>query len=713
MSYIGQQPVVGRYILLDQISGGFNGTATGFTMAAGGQGVLPGLAQNVLLSLGGVIQQPGVDYLISGSGLTFTTAPVSGTTFFATVLGDMQAVGTPSDGTVLPASIASSGTFVFPNVTTTGTTLIASGTAAAPSLAVIGDVNTGLYSPGTDQLAVSTGGTGRLFVDASGNVEVGAASNLGSRLGVTTSSASVLGLYRTAVGEARLSFYNNNASSTAALAARVGGLLTDATAGAEAGALLFSTTNAGASGERMRLDSSGRLGLGTSPDRLLHVSAADTAYIRLENQDSTGSVDQYVGLIEFEGQDTGGSGVRAQIGAIYEGVSGATAFAFGTSADGGSVTERLRINRNGNVGIGTTSPGFPLDVNGSGSFTGSMRATSTGTFTVLPAGVSGNWTGSGFALQSEGSTAPIGFLQGSSERLRIDSSGRLLVGTSSAFITNNLSASGGAFGPLQVVATSTANANTLLATFQSLGLGHQLSFATSRGSSVGTIVQSGDTLGRIAFFGDDGTDLVSAGASIVAVVDGTPGADDMPGRLVFSTTADGASTPTERLRITSDGTLRLYNSPGIDFSQIQTNAAGMTSETLDSYEEGTFTPTIVGVTTAGTGTYITQTGRYTKIGNCVRVEININWTAHTGTGAMRISGLPFTSLNVASSTPPMSFYFNNIAMTASNYPQPYISSNSTQVIIAQAPVGGGAATTVPVDTSGGAILIAGVYETAT
>jgi hypothetical protein len=342
-----------------------------------------------------------------------------------------------------------------------------------------------------------------------------------------------------------------------------------------------------------------------------------------------------------------------------------------------------------------------------------MRATSTGTFTVLPAGVSGNWTGSGFALQSEGSTAPIGFLQGSSERLRIDSSGRLLVGTSSAFITNNLSASGGAFGPLQVVATSTANANTLLATFQSLGLGHQLSFATSRGSSVGTIVQSGDTLGRIAFFGDDGTDLVSAGASIVAVVDGTPGADDMPGRLVFSTTADGASTPTERLRITSDGTLRLYNSPGIDFSQIQTNAAGMTSETLDSYEEGTFTPTIVGVTTAGTGTYITQTGRYTKIGNCVRVEININWTAHTGTGAMRISGLPFTSLNVASSTPPMSFYFNNIAMTASNYPQPYISSNSTQVIIAQAPVGGGAATTVPVDTSGGAILIAGVYETAT
>jgi hypothetical protein len=115
MAYIGQDPVIGRYIIVDQISGGFNGTASGFTLAAGGQGVIPGLAQNVLLSLGGVIQQPGTDYTVSGSGITFTTPPLSGTTFFATVLGDVQAVGTPSDGTVLPASIATSGTFVFPN----------------------------------------------------------------------------------------------------------------------------------------------------------------------------------------------------------------------------------------------------------------------------------------------------------------------------------------------------------------------------------------------------------------------------------------------------------------------------------------------------------------------------------------------------------------------------------------------------------------------
>jgi hypothetical protein len=51
------------------------------------------------------------------------------------------------------------------------------------------------------------------------------------------------------------------------------------------------------------------------------------------------------------------------------------------------------------------------------------------------------------------------------------------------------------------------------------------------------------------------------GARIEAFVDGTPGANDMPGRLVFSTTADGASTPTERMRIKSSGIINFSNAP--------------------------------------------------------------------------------------------------------------------------------------------------------
>ncbi len=233
--------------------------------------------------------------------------------------------------------------------------------ASASTPAIIfdaSDSNTGLYSPGADQVAISTNGTGRLFVSSTGTVAIGSDSAVGNRLDLVSNVSGLLGLHRTGTaGDTRLIFYNDNAFSTRTIASRIASLLTTTTAGAEAGAIYFETISAGAVSEKMRLDSSGRLGLGTSsPDRLLHVSAADTAYIRLENQDSTGSVDQYVGLIEFEGQDTGGSGVRAQIGGIYEGVSGATALVFGTSADGGSVTERLRINRNGNVGIGTTSP---------------------------------------------------------------------------------------------------------------------------------------------------------------------------------------------------------------------------------------------------------------------------------------------------------------------------------------------------------------------
>jgi len=82
-----------------------------------------------------------------------------------------------------------------------------------------------------------------------------------------------------------------------------------------------------------------------------------------------------------------------------------------------------------------------------------------------------------------------------------------------------------------------------------------LALTKSRNTSVGshTIVQDDDVIGEIVFFADDGTDLDSRVASIKAEVDGTPGANDTPGRLVFMTTADGSNSPTERMRIDSSG----------------------------------------------------------------------------------------------------------------------------------------------------------------
>lgn len=85
-----------------------------------------------------------------------------------------------------------------------------------------------------------------------------------------------------------------------------------------------------------------------------------------------------------------------------------------------------------------------------------------------------------------------------------------------------------------------------------------IEFAKSKNSTDGshTVVASGDILGRFYFTGSDGAAFIRA-AQIEAVVDGTPGTNDMPGRLVFSTTADGASGPTERMRIDSAGTVKI------------------------------------------------------------------------------------------------------------------------------------------------------------
>jgi hypothetical protein len=91
--------------------------------------------------------------------------------------------------------------------------------------------------------------------------------------------------------------------------------------------------------------------------------------------------------------------------------------------------------------------------------------------------------------------------------------------------------------------------------------GPYLCFGKTRGTSNGatTIVANGDELGGILFSGADGSTLNSTAASIIAGVDGTPGANDMPGRLLFSTTADGAASPTERMRIDCLGRTNLFS----------------------------------------------------------------------------------------------------------------------------------------------------------
>jgi hypothetical protein len=189
----------------------------------------------------------------------------------------------------------------------------------------------------------------------------------------------------------------------------------------------------------------------------------------------------------------------------------------------------------------------------------------------------------------------------------------LLVGTSSARGT----ATNGATPDIQVETTDNTAAVQLISNFTGAA-GPTLFFGKARGNALGsnTIVADGDALGDIIFSGADGSDLNTVGAQITARVDGTPGANDMPGRLVFSTTADGASSPTERMRIESGGNIRVAastyiyregaNGAGIGFGGggvLPVNSAGAASDNTVPMGAASYRWSVI---YAGTGTINTS-----------------------------------------------------------------------------------------------------------
>ena len=297
--------------------------------------------------------------------------------------------------------------------------------------------------------------------------------------------------------------------------------------------------------------------------------------------------------------------------------------------DNGTLVVDVSENR---VGIGTSSPSGPLTVNHSTS--AGIRCESGGT---LMGGFTANTSD---AVLYAYSSNPIKFAQGNggTERMRIDSSGNLLVGTATTETRFG-------FTPkLQVEGTGT-DAGIAVARYSNDNTGPVSIFSKSRGTSVGsdTIVANNDVLGAIYFAGADGTDQSSTGASIVTKVDGTPGGNDMPGRLVFATTADGASSPTDRMKIDSSGDVTVSTGnliigtagQGITFGgdpDGRESSATAGGRTLYDYEEGSFSFAIRGNS---------GTGYYTKIGRLVHIQMYYNGFAGT-TANINIS-LPFTN----------------------------------------------------------------------
>lgn len=144
-------------------------------------------------------------------------------------------------------------------------------------------------------------------------------------------------------------------------------------------------------------------------------------------------------------------------------------------------------------------------------------------------------------------TDQVAITTGGTQRATVDSSGRLLVGTSSSLRTAGLIQIAGTSYPAVDVNSFGTTTNPELVLRQAKGT-----------QSSPTIVASGDSLGKFIFQGYDGSTYQVA-AAIECQVDGTPGANDMPGRIILSTTADGASSSTERMRIKQDGAISIQS----------------------------------------------------------------------------------------------------------------------------------------------------------
>jgi hypothetical protein len=481
--------------------------------------------------------------------------------------------------------------FVNLNTAKLETGAIPLGTLQAPSVSFLNDSDTGIFCPqGGNSLAIATGGQYAITctstqavgiqtanpnaaLHVAGNARVGADDVTDAVLEIGAGASGNRTSYIDIVADTTYTDYglriirnNTGANATSELKHRGTGALNFTTQ--EAAPIVFNTTNSPA----LTILAGGSVGIGSSnPQALLHISSATTATERISgtagNSDNTECAN-----IDFQNNTSGSVVGRIRsltgVGGIQSGKGQLAFFAH----NGTSLLERVRINEDGLVGIGVTSPKSILTTQGNivglsettHSLQHYQQAAASYTVTSIDSVISGasgllvfktaaNWTNGDaveaarirsdgmFEVKGAGTagSSPAFSVNGSApaNSAIIDSSGRLLVGTSNTI-------AGATDSLLQIRGNSSGT--------QFAG---KVALATE--VAVASIV-SGTDLGAIYF----GNTANGVGGLIECKGDAqwsTAGGGDYPGRLVFSTTADEAATPTERMRITSYGTFLASN----------------------------------------------------------------------------------------------------------------------------------------------------------
>jgi hypothetical protein len=404
-------------------------------------------------------------------------------------------------------------------------------------------------------------------------------------------------------------------------------------------------------------------------------TAANPSILKMRNADNDawitiGTIDQTGDKFVFS--PAGGSASQVAYGVAGDTNTGIFFPAADTIAFAEGGAEAMRIDSSGNVGIGTSSITFKLEVN-SGTTDGVARFESSDAdaYIVLED------SNSSSAYNRIGvTTHDMWFYTNNNERMRITSAGEVLVGG-----TTEISSAAGL-----TVQNAAAPANTPAKVYL---YRNDLSIA------------SADILGEIGFYGNDTTSNTPTQlAYIEAAASGTHAAGDNPTDLVFGTTPVGSATVAEVARFTQDKYLRMASGTG----GIQFNGDTAAGNALDDYEEGTWTPVISDANSGGNLSPTAATSAiYTKVGRMVTVQCfftNVDTTGMTAGNNYTIQGFPFTAASVTGTVIiPGSIIVQNI--TFSGYLTPALFDNTTYARIAKNVTGTTASYVLVSDTSSG------------